>query len=114
MTKVQNRKVIRLLALRELIANRKMAIVVVASIVLTCVLFTALTSIGGGLINGMQQETMRQVGGDRMAGLKYVLPEDYEKVKGDSKTRDVVYRIIVGNAVNDDFKNIDCGQYACT
>ena len=40
-----------------------------------------------------------------MAGLKYVLPEDYEKVRKDSATRDVVYRIIVGNAVNSAFKN---------
>ena len=40
---------------------------------------------------------MRQVGGDRMAGLKYVLPEDFEKLMKDKETRDVVYRIIVGN-----------------
>lgn len=105
MTKVRNKKVIDRLAFRELKANRRMNIVVILSIVLTCILFTALTSIGGSLINGTQQETMRQVGGDRMAGLKCVLPEDYEKVCADSKTRDVVYRIIVGNAVNSAFKN---------
>ena len=46
-------------------------------------------------MNGTQQETMRQVGGSSMAGLKYVLPEDYEKVKADHATRDVSYRIIV-------------------
>ena len=105
MTKVSNKKVISRLAFRELRSNRRMNIVVILSIVLTCVLFTALTSIGGSLINGTQQETMRQVGGDRMAGLKCVLPEDYEKVCEDSATRDVVYRVIVGNAVNDAFKN---------
>lgn len=105
MTKVSNKKVISRLAFRELRSNRRMNIVVILSIVLTCVLFTALTSIGGSLINGTQQETMRQVGGDRMAGLKCVLPEDYEKVKADSATHDVVYRVIVGNAVNDAFKN---------
>ena len=54
-------------------------------------------SVGGSLINGMQQETMRQVGGDRMAGLKYVLPEDFEKLMKDKEPKDVVYRIIVGN-----------------
>lgn len=106
MTKVNNKKVINRLAFRELKANRKMNFVVVLSIVLTCILFTALTSIGGTLINGIQRETMRQVGGDRMAGLKCVLPEDYEKVCGDRAARDVVYRIIVGNAVNDAIKNI--------
>lgn len=112
MTKVSNKKVIDRLAFRELSSNRRMNFVVILSIVLTCILFTALTSIGGSLINGTQQETMRQVGGDRMAGLKYALPEDYEKVCSDSATRDVVYRVIVGSAVNSDFKNfsveIDC------
>lgn len=106
MTKVNNRQVIRRLAFRELRSNRKMNFVVILSIVLTCILFTALTSIGGGLVNGIQRETMRQVGGDKMAGLKCVLPEDYEKVKADRAARDVVYRILVGNAVNPEFKNI--------
>lgn len=106
MTKVKNKKVIRRLAFRELKSNRKMNFVVVLSIVLTCILFTALTSVGGSLLNGFQQETMRQVGGDRMAGLKYVLPEDYEMAKSDKAVRDVVYRIIVGQAVNEDFRNI--------
>lgn len=106
MTKVNNRKVIRRLAFRELRTNRKMNAVVILSIVLTCILFTALTSIGGSLLNGMQQETMRQVGGNRMAGLKWVLPEDYEKVLADNATCDVVYQIIVGQAVNEEFKEI--------
>ena len=105
MTKVSNKKVIDRLSFRELKANRKMNFVVILSIVLTCILFTALASIGGSLINGTQQETMRQVGVDRMAGLKYVLPEDYEKVRSDSATRDVVYRVIVGDAVNNEFRN---------
>ena len=112
MLKVKNRSVIRRLALREMRSNRKLNIVVIVSIMLTCILFTALTSIGGSLINGMQQETMRQVGGDRMAGLKCVLPEDYEKVREDGVVRDVVYRIVVGWAENDKLKNvsaeIDC------
>ncbi|MDE6424544.1 MAG: ABC transporter permease [Ruminococcus sp.] len=106
MTKVNNGEAIRRLAVRQMKSNRKMNAVVIFSIILTCILFTALTSIGGSLINGVQQETMRQVGGDRMAGLKCVLPEDYEKVQSDKAVRDAVYRIIVGNAVNEDFRNI--------
>lgn len=106
MIRVNNRRIIRRLALRELKSNRKMCFIVVLSIVLTCILFTALTSIGGSLIHGMQQETMRQVGGKNHAGVKYVLQEDYEKIKADSATQDVSYRIIVGNLVNDELKNI--------
>lgn len=105
MTKVNNREPIRRLAFRELKANRKMNFMLILSIVLTCILFTALTSIGGSLVNGTQQETMRQVGGDRMAGLKCVLPEDHEKVCRDRAVRDVVYRVTVGNAANEEFKN---------
>ncbi|MBR3629434.1 MAG: hypothetical protein IKN55_03065, partial [Oscillospiraceae bacterium] len=86
MTKVNNRRVIRRLAFRELKSDWKMNLMVILSIVLTCILFTALISIGGGLVNGIQRETMRQVGGDKMAGLKCVLPEDYEKAKADRAT----------------------------
>ena len=106
MMKVNNHKVIHRLAFRELKTNQKMNFVVILSIILTCILFTALTSIGGSLINGSQREAMRQVGTERMASLKYILPEDYEKITSDSETQDVVYHIIVGWAVNDDFKNI--------
>ena len=50
MIKVKNRSVIRRLAFREMKSNRKMNIVVIVSIMLTCILFTVLTSIGGSLI----------------------------------------------------------------
>ena len=106
MLKVDNREPVRRLALRQLRNSKRMNAVIVLSIILTCVMFTALVVIGGSLVNGFQQETMRQVGGNRMAGLKYVLPEDYEKVKNDPAVRDVVCRSIVGFAGNEEFKNI--------
>ncbi|SDA11850.1 putative ABC transport system permease protein [Ruminococcus sp. YE71] len=105
MTKVNNRRLIRRLAVRELKKDRKMSFVVILSIVLTCVLFTVLATIGGSLINGSQQETMRQVGASSMAGLKYVLPEDAEKVAADSKTRNVSSRIIVGQVSDERLRN---------
>ncbi len=106
MLKVDNREPVRRLALRQLRNSKRMNVVIVLSIILTCIMFTALVVIGGSLVNGFQQETMRQVGGNRMAGLKYVLPEDYEKVKNDPAVRDVVCRSIVGFAENEEFKNI--------
>ncbi|MCR4759317.1 MAG: ABC transporter permease [Oscillospiraceae bacterium] len=105
MNKVNNRRVIRQLAFRELKNSRRMNVVVVLSIMLTCILFTALATVGGGLVNSVQQETMRQVGGSSMAGLKYVLPEDYEKVAADSAVRNVNYRIIVGQLVNGELRD---------
>lgn len=106
MSKVKNQQMIRLLALRELKTSRRMNIVMILSVILTCIMFTCIASIGGNTILAFQDQNMRMVGGDHMAGLKYVLPEDYEKVARDSKTRDVVYRIIVGTAINEELHDI--------
>ncbi|MBQ2347604.1 MAG: ABC transporter permease, partial [Clostridia bacterium] len=106
MIKVSNRKIIRHIALQELKNSKKMNAVVVMSIILTCLMFTSLTSIGGSLMNGIREETMRQVGGDKMAGVKCVLPEDYEKILSDNAVRNVVYRIAVGRADDENIKDI--------
>ncbi len=106
MTKVDNKKVISRLAMRQLRSDRKLSAVVLISIVLTCILFTVITTIGGSLLNGVQAETMRQVGGSSMAGVKCVLPEDYEKLKADRAVRSIYYRIIVGNGANSEFKDL--------
>ena len=106
MNKVKNKKAVSGLAFHELKSSRRMNFVILLSIVLTCVMFTALATIGGSLISGFQRETMRQVGGDRMAGLKYVQQADYEKVLADPKTKDVTYRIIVGRAENNELRNV--------
>ncbi|MBE5864169.1 MAG: FtsX-like permease family protein [Lachnospiraceae bacterium] len=105
MSNVKNQKMIKLLAQRELRTSKRMNIVLILSVVLTCVMFTCIASVGGNLLLALRNQTMRMVGGDRMAGLKYVLPADYEKVLADGKTRDVVYRIIVGRAINEDFQS---------
>ena len=105
MSKVKNQKVIKLLAQRELHTSKRMSIVLILSIVLTCVMFTSIASVGGNLMLALRNQTMRMVGGDHMAGFKYVLPADYEKVLADGRTRDVVYRIIVGRAINEDFQS---------
>lgn len=105
MSKVKNQKMIKLLAQRELRTSKRMNIVLILSVVLTCVMFTCIASVGGNLMLALRNQTMRMVGGDHVAGLKYVLPADYEKVLADGKTKDVVYRIIVGRAINEDFQS---------
>ena len=107
MNKVKNKKAVSGLAFRELKSSRLMNFVIMVSIVLTCVMFTALATIGGSTMNGFQRQTMRQVGGDRMAGLKYVRQRDYEKVLADPKTKDVVYRRIVGRVENESLRTIN-------
>ena len=76
MNKVKNKKAVSGLAFHELKSSRLMNFVIMVSIVLTCVMFTALATIGGSTVNGFQRQTMRQVGGDRLAGLKYVRQKD--------------------------------------
>lgn len=106
MQKVQNKKVISRLSARIVAAKGKKNLVTILAITLTAVLFTALFTIGGGIINSLQESTMRQVGGKSMAGVKYVLPEDYEKLAGDSQVKDLSYRIMVGQAVNEELRKL--------
>lgn len=106
MTKVKNKKLIRQLTFRRIKSSPVMSAVIVISIMLTCIMFTSLTCLGGGLIKEMQNSTMRQVGGDKMAGLKYILPEDIEKLRGDKAVKGLTYRRLVGSSVNEELKNV--------
>ena len=49
---------------------------------------------------------MRQVGGSAMAGLKYLLPKDYETLKEDDSLLDVSYRILAGELANEELREL--------
>lgn len=100
MRKVKNKKVIRRLSRRGLAAGQKKNIIAVLGIMLTCILFTSLFSIGGSILKSSQESTMRQVGGSSMAGLKFALPQDFEKLSSDAAVRAPAYRILVGSAAS--------------
>lgn len=106
MWKVKNKKVINRLSRRTLAARRKKNIVVILAILLTTMMFTALFTIAGAMNESFQESTMRQVGGKSMAGLKCILPEDFEKIAKDSAVKDPSYRIIVGNAINEELLKV--------
>mgnify|MGYP002514716783 CR=1 FL=1 len=106
MWKVKNKKVINRLSRRTLAARRKKNIVVILAIVLTTMLFTALFTVAGAINESFQESTMRQVGGKSMAGLKCILPEDFEKIAKDSAVKDPSYRIVVGNAINEELRKV--------
>lgn len=107
MHKVKNQKVIRRLSTKTLLANKKKNLVAILAIMLTCILFTAVFSIGGSLLKSTEESTMRQVGGSHMAGLKYARWEDYDKLSGDSAVKDICAAIIVGRAVNDELSDLN-------
>lgn len=107
MRKVQNKKVINRLSARTLTAKGKKNLVVIIAIMLTTVLFTALFTIGGSMIQSVQESTMRQVGGKSMAGVKFILPADYEKLAQDPVVKNLSYRIIVGTAENEELLKLN-------
>ena len=102
MLKVQNKKVISRLSKRTLVAKKKKNIVIVLAIMLTAMMFTALFSVAGAMNESFQEATMRQAGGSSMAGVKYILPQDYEKLSNDSAVKNPSYRILVGQAQNEE------------
>ena len=83
MLHVKNRRVIRRLAWKTLAAKRTRNLVAVAAIALTSLLFTALFTIAGSLMDTFQQQTFRQVGGDFPAGFKKLSREQLDELKDD-------------------------------
>ena len=106
MSKVKNREVIRRIADKTRKGSRNRNLIAVLAIALTTVLFTSVFTIGGSMIEKQQQMTMRQVGGSAHAGYKYLTQEEYDIVKKDKKLKEVSYRIVVGDAVNDELKKL--------
>ena len=80
---VSNRGCIRRLSLRSLLANRTRNIVAVLAIALTALLFTSLFTIALSINEGIQQNTLRQVGGYSHGGFKYLTKEQFETLKDD-------------------------------
>lgn len=100
MRKVSNRKVIRKLSLKILKANWKKNIAVIVAISLTTIMFTTLFSVGMSMLETSRKSTMRQIGVKSMGGFKYGRACDYAKLKKDAKTKNISYRIIVGDLVD--------------
>lgn len=99
MYKVKNKSTIRRLSGKSFAANRSRNVIAVCAIALTTVLFTALFTIGSGLVENFQRETMRQAGGDGMAVLKYITDEEYEQVKDHPLIAEISYNRILSDEV---------------
>ncbi len=95
-----NKKVIRKLSDRSLKKNRMSNIFVLTAIVLTSLLFTTLFSLGAGLIQVTEEQTMRQIGTRGHAGLKNVTWDQYEKITANPTVKEHSYNIFLGTATN--------------
>ena len=98
--KNNNQKVIRRLSKRSMKQNRMRNLFAVSAITLTCMLFTVLASMGIGMIQVTQEQTMRQVGTRTHAGLKNVTREQMDRIVSDDRVKSYSWNILVGRADN--------------
>lgn len=100
MIKVNSRKSISRLGNRSFKANRSRNLIAVLAIALTAILFTALFTVGSGVVENMQKATMRQAGGDGMAVLKYINDEEYNAVKDHPLIEEISYNRVLSDSID--------------
>lgn len=95
-----NQAVIRKISGKSLKNNRMRNIFAILAIILTGMLFTAVFSLCGGMIQVAQEQTMREVGGKFHAGLKRATEEQYERISADPSVKQSSYNIFLGYVEN--------------
>lgn len=95
-----NQKVIRKISDRSMKNNRMRNRFAMLAICLTSLLFTTIFSMGIGMVQVFQEQTMREVGGRSHAGLKHVTMEQYEKITENPLIVSSSYNIMLGMADN--------------
>ncbi|QYK69406.1 FtsX-like permease family protein [Paenibacillus sp. S02] len=104
MIKVKNKKVIRKLADKSFKVNKARNLFAIVAIALTSLLFTTLFTMGIGAGENLQRATMRQVGGDGHAVLKYITDDEFSHVKDHPLIKEIAYnRILSDGVMNDKF-----------
>ena len=104
MFNVNSKAAVRKLSRKSFAAAKSRNLIAVLAIALTALLFTALFTIGSGMIENFQRQTMRQAGGDGMGALKYVTDEQYDKVKDHELIEEISYnRILCDDVLNEEF-----------
>lgn len=101
--KNNNSTVIRRLTIKTMKANKLRNIVAIVAIALTTLLFTALFTIGIGIKESLEKETMRQSGGSAHASFKYLNEEELNKIKVHPLIKDFGYSIMVSMGENKEF-----------
>lgn len=102
MYKVNNKKIIKKLSVKSFQASRTRNMIAVLAIALTALLFTALFTVGSGVIENFQRQTMRQAGGDGMGVLKYITDEEYENIKDHRLIKEISYNRLLSNSVDNE------------
>lgn len=99
MFNVKNKKAINNLATKSFKASKTRNIIAVIAIALTTILFTSLFTIGLGMIESIQQQTIRQSGGDGHLSFKYLTEEEYQKISNHKLVKEASYNKIIADSV---------------
>ena len=98
-----NQAIIKKLTRRTLKAGKIRNIMVILAIVLTTTLFTSLFTIGMGIVETMQQQTMRQAGGSAHASLKYLTDQEFADLKNHPLIKQIESSVMLGMGENPEF-----------
>ncbi|MGO3751673.1 MAG: ABC transporter permease [Peptoniphilaceae bacterium] len=104
MIKVKNKKAINNLSDKNLKATKSRNIIAIIAIALTTILFTSLFTIGIGMVESIQNETMRQSGSSAHGSFKNIRREEYNKLKTHSLVDEMAVNILAADSIeNDEF-----------
>ncbi|MEK4345227.1 ABC transporter permease [Paenibacillus sp. FSL P4-0184] len=103
MMKVSNRKIVSRLAFASFKANKTRNLMAIIAIALTTVLFTTLFTIGIGMGESFQNQTMRQSGGSAHGALKYITEEQFNAIKDHPLIKEIGYNKFITYADNPEF-----------
>jgi putative ABC transport system permease protein len=98
-----NSAIIRRLTIKTMKANKLRNIFAIVAIALTTLLFTSLFTVGIGIKESLEKETMRQVGGYAHATFKYLNEEELNNIKVHPLIKDFGYSIMVSMGENKEF-----------
>lgn len=100
MLKVRNKKAVNRIALKSFKANKLRNLIAIVAIALTTILFTTLFTMGTGVVETFQQQTIRQAGGDGHAVLKYLSDEQFDQVKDHPLIKEISYDRLMADSVD--------------
>lgn len=106
MIRVNNQKAVKKLSANSLRANRVRNLVAVFAIMLTTLLFMALFTIAGILVDTFQKQTFRQVGSDGHGMFKGLTLEEKELFEKDPMIQEAGGRMMLGIGSGEKFRKI--------
>lgn len=100
MFQVNSKKTLHRLSDRSLKDSRMRNLIAITALALTTILFTTLFTIGSGMIESIQMQTMRQAGGDGMGVFKYITDEEYNRLKEHKLIKEISYNRVLCDSVD--------------